>query len=76
MKHTDISKVKAGDLWVWEKTSVIIGVTNSTIDIYDPELAQERAEFHSDQVLDNTGLRIEKCDYDDAIRRYGYYFVS
>jgi len=68
----DISKVNVGDLWVWEKPSLVVGVSDDSIDLYVPEGTQDY--FHSEQVLDNQTIRVKKHYFQSSMRDYGYYF--
>lgn len=81
MKHTDISKVKVGDLWVRGEAGVgspvVIGVAKKTIDLYDPEGTEDYEHIDNViEVLDDWKIRVSKRQVQLSIWDDGFYFES
>ena len=81
MKHTDISKVKVGDLWVRGEgiaPAVVVKVNKKTIDLYLPESTEnyERAN-NVLKVLDNWKIMVSKAFLqDEMFDNDDFYFES
>ena len=81
MKHTDISKVKVGDLWVRGEgiaPAVVVKVNKKTIDLYLPESTEnyERAN-NVLKVLDNWRIRASNLLLqDEMFDNDDFYFQS
>ena len=79
MKHTDISKVKVGDLWVRGvrlPPAVVVKVNKDTIDLYLPEGTEGMAPFVLAPQSPEWVIRQHKALFEEMFDNDNFYFQS